>query len=727
MYYLLQGIAGSAAAWDACYSRLQEYLPICFRLTLRTPTLSPSVAAQVTQALLRGLGARAEPAAYHSLEEGSVAADFPACSLWTLLAGADEGGSGLEACQDVGLLQRQEQNSALPGLLLGVKAHHAVIDLCAAPGSKSLHVLDLMLADAVATHGPGALPSGLLVANDVARDRVTLLAKRMRRQLKHCVLVTNSDGRHYPTVRRRRGFKFRFDRAVCDVPCSGDGTLRKDRSMRGGHSSLWAAWSARKGLNLHALQMRCLKRGLQMLGPGGRLIYSTCSLNPIEDEAVVAGVLSDPWGDGSCRLVPFPAIPGFTYQPGLDTWKVPDPAFSAEKPSLYASLEEARLARGDKPGRGPLLGTMFPPAREDVRAQLHLCGRVLPTHSDGGGFFLALFERQGSKSPKALLPTCSAEGEGEEGDDQHSGAEEGEECLQSADGLQACGTESLAHGSDGEYDAEQVGVDSAEGKAEEEEAAPCSLAPLVVGAPESAEGVDADVRVAAPALQRLLRYAPADVVGVLAAEFGLQHTAEVAFDGAGLLPSIKLGAIGSSSLFVRGDSLVLASEQLAKIFCTLKGLQVVEAGHYLCSGIRGPFAEWRFYPEAANILGPTACRRVLCLRNGELTRLLSAGPSGVGLDELSEESEVPEGLVLLALRADAAPPLRGLLGPLGPLSRSSVVAYVLGRCSSVSAASAASASSAGAPARRVVYLPPESEMTARQWAVLLEGRGRTPA
>merc|ERR1719424_615631 len=88
------------------------------------------------------------------------------------------------------------------------------------------------------------------------------------------------------SVQDRASYSLRFDRILCDVPCSGDGTLRKA-------PDLWRRWSDGLGLGVHRMQFNVLTRGLQMLVPGGRLVYSTCSMNPIEDEAVVANALLD--------------------------------------------------------------------------------------------------------------------------------------------------------------------------------------------------------------------------------------------------------------------------------------------------------------------------------------------------------------------------------------------------------------------------------------------------
>lgn len=77
---------------------------------------------------------------------------------------------------------------------------------------------------------------------------------------------------------------WQFDRVLCDVPCSGDGTLRKNEGI-------WNDWRPSNALGLHRTQVQIFLRGAQLTKLGGRLVYSTCSFNPVENEAVVAEVL----------------------------------------------------------------------------------------------------------------------------------------------------------------------------------------------------------------------------------------------------------------------------------------------------------------------------------------------------------------------------------------------------------------------------------------------------
>ena len=98
-------------------------------------------------------------------------------------------------------------------------------------------------------------------------------------------MVTTHMGQDFPTIietppdgissvglskLRKNGF---FDRVLCDVPCSGDGTLRKQ-------PNIWGKWNTSSSFGLHPLQIQIAERGLKLLKPGGLMVYSTCSMSP---------------------------------------------------------------------------------------------------------------------------------------------------------------------------------------------------------------------------------------------------------------------------------------------------------------------------------------------------------------------------------------------------------------------------------------------------------------
>eukprot|EP00928_Gymnodinium_smaydae_P094360 TRINITY_DN7913_c0_g2_i1.p1 TRINITY_DN7913_c0_g2~~TRINITY_DN7913_c0_g2_i1.p1 ORF type:complete len:846 (+),score=79.74 TRINITY_DN7913_c0_g2_i1:158-2695(+) len=357
------------------------------------------------------------------------------------------------ALQEVGAAHRQELASLVPPLLLKVEPQHLVLDLCAAPGSKSLQLLDCMHAQVgealrgVATQNDDKLlmPTGMLVMNDINRARAVTIAQRSRRQLRTPMLLLSADARKFPTlwahVSGRCGArKLRFDRILADVPCSGDGTLRKQ-------PSLWKRWNVTDGLSLHYMQLRILKRGMSLLKVGGRLCYSTCSLNPIECEAVVAAALHS---EGlAFRLCALPAE--LPCEPGLSTWRVPHPRFGQSSEDTIPQASEGAFdmfsawdevpenLRRQGQRSGPLCSTMFPP-KDDIKItdSLHRCGRVLPVGCDAvGGFFVALIERMhGERSSQVAAGDESSEsehdmtGENDKDDEQQNCSKEDVRVLQ---------------------------------------------------------------------------------------------------------------------------------------------------------------------------------------------------------------------------------------------------------------------------------------------------------
>ena len=114
-----------------------------------------------------------------------------------------------------------------------------------------------------------------------------------------------------------------FDRVLCDVPCSGDGTLRKN-------PAIWQKWSTSSALSLHPLQLIIAQRGVQLLKAGGLMVYSTCSMSPYEDEAVIAELLRQ--YKGQLELVDAREfVPVFRARPGMSNWHVMDDHFAIKR------------------------------------------------------------------------------------------------------------------------------------------------------------------------------------------------------------------------------------------------------------------------------------------------------------------------------------------------------------------------------------------------------------
>lgn len=132
-----------------------------------------------------------------------------------------------------------------------------VLDVCAAPGSKTFQLLEML-------HSGSKEATGLVVANDSDARRCNLLAHQTKRMCSPSLLVCNHDGQSLPVVRPRGAAKLaahgslRYDRVLCDVPCSGDGTLRKA-------PDIWRRWQVGNGLGLHSLQLRITLQACRLL------------------------------------------------------------------------------------------------------------------------------------------------------------------------------------------------------------------------------------------------------------------------------------------------------------------------------------------------------------------------------------------------------------------------------------------------------------------------------
>ncbi|GFE55304.1 proliferating cell nuclear antigen [Babesia ovis] len=270
-----------------------------------------------------------------------------------------------------GSLSRQETVSMLPVLYLDPQPHEDILDICAAPGMKFLQILDAVHTKLHYEHGQSPCSNrGVLVGNDVCQQRLSTLVHNVKGISCPSVAVTNFDASRFPNLYNARGEQLLFDRILADVPCSCDGTLRKAPDV-------WTMWKAVGGLHMHRLQLSIIKRVMQLLKPGGTLIYSTCSLNPLENEAIASYIASEGRRQYGVELVPLEPLPGFKVARGLTEWLVPNP-----EGGYYYSYESVPDGL-----RHRVTSSMFKAPEWDAKLAQYVI-RVLPHYNDTGGFFL---------------------------------------------------------------------------------------------------------------------------------------------------------------------------------------------------------------------------------------------------------------------------------------------------------------------------------------------------
>lgn len=402
------------AEWDTFSSCLRQPLPATFRTSCRGSQIKRTYIVEEIQRLNKAISQRFVELDGH-IVHGPMLCEVPHLSragqktwrarvdnrfLSQCPATADLHQFVVRA-SELGQLVRQEEVSMLPAILLRPEAHHHVLDVCSAPGSKTEQILSLMSAD-------DGEADGFVMANDADPKRLDSLRRRFRwspdcRLALVCADATELVEAYSP---------LQFDRVLCDVPCSGDGTFRKC-------PHLYRLFRPRYGLELHGVQLRIVTQALRLLRPGGRLVYSTCSLNPIEDEAVVAAALRHSYDARRGALQPVRLLPnthaeaselmpGLRVREGVSTWRGDADVFCLGEDAAADSDADAAQRRAETRRRVDATiarlaspASLLPPAqhvddeaREQwIAAQLHNCLRVVHHDQDTGGFFVAVFER----------------------------------------------------------------------------------------------------------------------------------------------------------------------------------------------------------------------------------------------------------------------------------------------------------------------------------------------
>ena len=211
------------------------------------------------------------------------AADFSTLSPFALKAAGQHEPNGFLVTDDsrpgshpyhaAGLYYLQEPSAMVVGGLVDAQPDELVLDLAAAPGGKATHLAAQMQG------------KGLLVANDVHTGRARLLAENLERWGATNALITSAEPEHLAAQ-----FGPIFDRVLVDAPCSGEGMLRK---LSFADKSGPFEWSEGMVLACSRRQTAILDSAAELVKPGGRLVYATCTFSPEEDEAVIARFLRE--------------------------------------------------------------------------------------------------------------------------------------------------------------------------------------------------------------------------------------------------------------------------------------------------------------------------------------------------------------------------------------------------------------------------------------------------
>lgn len=221
-----------------------------------------------------------------------------------------------------GAVYFQEPSAMAVVPALGIEPGDYLLDLCAAPGGKATHAAEYLGDD------------GILVANEIVKKRSTVLADNLDRMGVKNAIVTNESPKRLEE--RFEGF---FNKIIVDAPCSGEGMFRKEpRAVE--------EWSEGHTRACAERQKLILESALKMLAPGGKLIYSTCTFAPAENEGVVE--------------------------------------------SLLENHPEMKLLDIDLPGLSPAVADWVGSKRDMAGAK-----RAFPHRQRGEGHFYALFQKEG--------------------------------------------------------------------------------------------------------------------------------------------------------------------------------------------------------------------------------------------------------------------------------------------------------------------------------------------
>ena len=233
---------------------------------------------------------------------------------------------GRHAYHHAGVYYIQEASAMAPAQAAEIQPGDKVLDLCAAPGGKSSQAAAALMG------------TGLLVSNEIVASRAKILSGNMERMGVKNAIVLNHSPRDL-----EKHFPYFFDKIIVDAPCSGEGMFRKEAAVAD-------EWSPQQVLVCANRQSHILESAAKMLAPGGKIIYSTCTFSPEENEMMVADFLST------------------------------HPDFTTVRPQIYSHFS---------PGR---------PQWADGNPQLADTMRLFPHKLKGEGHYVAVLQKAGGET-----------------------------------------------------------------------------------------------------------------------------------------------------------------------------------------------------------------------------------------------------------------------------------------------------------------------------------------
>lgn len=284
-----------------------------------------------------------------------------------------EAAPGRHPYYHAGLYYIQEPSAMLPGQVLGAQPGEMVLDICAAPGGKTVQI-------AAAMKG-----RGLLVSNDINSERVKALVKNIELcGVRNAVVLNESPDK---LVRNFEGF---FDRILIDAPCSGEGMFRKDEAAA-------RSWESFKCERCTQLQEPILHYADMLLKPGGTLVYSTCTFSPEEDEQMILKFMASHEG---YELVEIPKVAGI--EGGRPEWAVPAAAGSISEIGTAFGGVSGMSAADDNAVTYEGIRTAAGTSVSDILNQMTRTARLWPHRLRGEGHFVAKLVKKGAGCDKSM-------------------------------------------------------------------------------------------------------------------------------------------------------------------------------------------------------------------------------------------------------------------------------------------------------------------------------------